>query len=132
LVGEQSENRNRLTTNATARLLAELVVGLASSAPFTAKAMEWLKREPSGDEPLEDHPSQSAPDPQDQTNAFSAKGLASTDKLWSKGGWTSAERHDAAYIERADGTRLIVVVFTQNHARELSIIPALVRSLLSI
>jgi hypothetical protein len=131
LVGEQSENRNRLTTNATARLLGELVVGLASSAPFTAKAMEWLKREPSGDEPLQGHPSLDSADPQDQANAFSAKGLASTDKLWSKGGWTSLERHDAAYIERADGTRLIVVVFTQNHAKELSIIPALVRSLLS-
>ena len=126
-VGEQLENRNWLTTNATAKLLGELVGGLALSAPFTSKAMEWLKREPAVGEPSED-----TNDPQDQANAFSAKGLASTDKLWSKGGWTSVERHDAAFIERADGTKLIVVVFTQNHAKELSIIPTLVRSLLSM
>ena len=37
-------------------------------------------------------------------------------KLWSKAGWTSRSRHDAAYIETPDGQKLVIVVFTENHA----------------
>ena len=33
-------------------------------------------------------------------------------KLWSKAGWTSTTRHDAAYIETADGLKFVIVVFT--------------------
>ncbi|MEP6787772.1 MAG: serine hydrolase, partial [Acidobacteriota bacterium] len=40
------ENRNMLTTNATARLLAEIVLGRMASAERTSKMLELLKRDP--------------------------------------------------------------------------------------
>ena len=43
-------------------------------------------------------------------------------KLYSKAGWTSSTRHDAAYIETPEGLKLVVVIFTQNHADERGII----------
>lgn len=65
--------------------------------------------------------------PDDQARGFTGKALIDgkmTDaKLWSKAGWTSKARHDAAYIETADGLRFVLVVFTENHATEKEIIP---------
>ena len=46
-------------------------------------------------------------------------------KLWSKAGWTSKARHDAAYIETADGLKFVLVVFTENHANEKEVIPSI-------
>lgn len=45
-------------------------------------------------------------------------------KIWSKAGWTSKTRHDAAYIETADGLKFVLVVFTVDHADEAGFIPA--------
>jgi hypothetical protein len=39
-------------------------------------------------------------------------------KLWSKAGWTSRSRHDAAYIETPDGQKFVLVIFTENHAND--------------
>jgi hypothetical protein len=44
-------------------------------------------------------------------------------KLWSKAGWTSKTRHDAAYIETPDGLKFVLVIFTENMANERDIIP---------
>ena len=46
-------------------------------------------------------------------------------KLWSKAGWTSKTRHDAAYIETPDGQKFVFVVFTENFANEREIIPTI-------
>jgi hypothetical protein len=43
-------------------------------------------------------------------------------RLWSKAGWTSVSRHDAAYIETPDGLKLVIVVFTDKHANEREIL----------
>ena len=51
-------------------------------------------------------------------------------RLWSKAGWTSQTRHDAAYVETAEGRRWIFVVFTVGHAHERDILPSLVRPFL--
>ncbi|HYT61914.1 MAG TPA: serine hydrolase, partial [Haliangiales bacterium] len=48
-------------------------------------------------------------------------------KLWSKAGWTSGTRHDAAYIELPDGAKFVLVTFTTDHANEREIIPSLAR-----
>ena len=47
-------------------------------------------------------------------------------KLWSKAGSTSKSWHDAAYIETADGSKFVIVVFTENHANDKNAIPAIV------
>ena len=113
----KGENRNMLTTTATARLLAEIVLGRMGPAKSTKQMMDLLKRDPFA-------PSS---DPDNQANGFTGKALITkkmTDaRLWSKAGWTSKTRHDAAYIETADGLKFVLVVFTENHANEKEPIP---------
>jgi len=111
------KNRNMLTTGATARLLAEIAVGKAVSIERSAQMSALLKRDFSG----------TSDDKDDQAHGFTAIALDNlklTDaKLWSKAGWTSKTRHDAAYIETPDGLKFVLVVFTENFANERGIIP---------
>jgi hypothetical protein len=48
-------------------------------------------------------------------------------KLWSKAGWTSTTRHDAAYVELPNGARFVLVTFTVDHATEREIIPTVAK-----
>src|SRR6266852_5920866 len=93
--GPNGENRNKLTTDATARLLSEIVTGRAVNQAhgFTGIALQ---------------------------------GMAGA-KLWSKAGWTSTTRHDAAYVELPNGAKFVLVTFTTDHANEREIIPTVAR-----
>jgi beta-lactamase class A len=53
---------------------------------------------------------------------FTGPALPPGAKLWSKAGWTSTTRHDAAYIELPNGAKFVLVTFTTDHAKELEII----------
>ena len=55
---------------------------------------------------------------------FTGPALSPGAKLWSKAGWTSATRHDAAYIELRGGAKFVLVTFTTDHANDRDIIPA--------
>lgn len=120
----KGQNRNMLTTNATARLLAEIVLGRSVNPDRSRQMMELMKRDPFKE----------TKDTDNQGTGFSGKALIDRKetgaRLWSKAGWTSRSRHDAAYIEMPDGRRLVVVVFTDNHANEREIIPSLVSKIL--
>ena len=120
--GPSGENRNKLTTDATARLLAEIVTGRAVTPARSAQMLELLKRDFSG----------SAKDKDDQGHGFTGIALQGMDgaKLWSKAGWTSTTRHDAAYIELPNGARFVLVTFTIDHANEREIIPTVARVVL--
>ena len=112
-------NRNMLTTDATARLVTEIATGQAVSAKRSAEMLELMRREPfkkieAGAEP-------------DQNNVFTALGLPPRSKLWSKAGWTSQTRHDAAYVELPNGARFVLVTFTTDHANERGIITAMTK-----
>lgn len=120
-LGKQYENRNKLTTNATARLLSEIVTGRAINAARSAKMMELLKRDYSG----------KSDDADDQAHGFTSLALAPGARLWSKAGWTSTTRHDAAYIELPDGSRFVLVTFTTDHANDRDIIPTVARSVIA-
>ena len=48
-------------------------------------------------------------------------------RLWSKAGWTSTTRHDAAYVEMPDGSKFVLVTFTTEHANDREIIPTVAR-----
>ncbi|MBA4136426.1 MAG: serine hydrolase [Opitutus sp.] len=115
--------RNFLSTNDTARLLLEIVQGRCVSPERSARMLALLKRDPFT--PKEDADS--------QDTAFTAAALSPGMKLWSKAGWTSWTRHDAALIELPSGGRVIVVVFTESrdHANNRKIIPAVVRRILA-
>ncbi|MEN9575408.1 MAG: hypothetical protein RL514_3263 [Verrucomicrobiota bacterium] len=108
--------RNFLSTDDTARLMAEIVTGKCVSAQRCSEMMALLKRElPDVDK-----------DP-DSQGKFTGPALPAGAKLWSKAGWTSQTRHDCAYVELADGRKFILVTFTEGHASERGIIPAVVR-----
>jgi beta-lactamase class A len=108
-------HRNWLTTDATARLLAEIATGRAVTAERSRQMMELLRRRPFD------------PKAERQSTEYTGPALPPGAKLWSKAGWTSETRHDAAYVELAGGGRFVLVVFTVNHANEKDIIPAVAR-----
>src|SRR5258705_5253884 len=117
--GPNGENRNKLTTDATARLLAEIVTGKAGNPQRTAQMMELLKRDYAG----------KSTDADDQGHGFTGIALQGREgvHLWSKAGWTSTTRHDAAYLEMPDGARFVLVTFTTDHANEREINPTVPR-----
>lgn len=115
--------RNWLTTNATARLLVEIVTGRSVTPERSKQMMELLKR---------DFSPATGPDPMlsehsDQAREFTARGLPADAKLWSKAGWMSTQRHDATYVELPGGAKFVLVMFTSNHSNEREIIPTLTR-----
>jgi beta-lactamase class A len=112
-------NRNKLTTDATARLLAEIVTGKAVTPARSTQMMELLKRDYSG----------TSKDNDDQGRGFTGIALAGMEgvRLWSKAGWTSTTRHDAAYLELPGGAKFVLVTFTTDHANEREIIPAVAK-----
>jgi beta-lactamase class A len=117
--GPNGENRNKLTTDATARLMMEIVTGKAANPVRTAAMMELLKR---------DYTSQST-DPDDQGKGFTGIALQGREgfRLWSKAGWTSTTRHDVAYVEMPDGGKFVLATFTTGHSADREIIPTVAR-----
>ena len=113
-----------LNTNATARLLAEIVLGKAVNVEKSGLMMNLMKRDPFAE----------TSDKDDQAHGFTGIALVNKNlksaKLWSKAGWTSKTRHDAAYIETPDGLKFVLVVFTENFANERDIIPTIATKVL--
>ena len=121
--GPKGENRNKLTTDATARLMMEIVTGKSVSPERSAQMMELLKRDYSNN----------SKDADDQGRGFTGIALAEIKgaRLWSKAGWTSTTRHDVAYIELPDGSKFVLATFTTDHANEREIIPTVARVVIS-
>src|SRR4029434_5710344 len=111
--------RNKLTTDATARLLMEIVTGKAVTPGRSAQMMELLKRDYAG----------TSKDNDDQGHGFTGIALQGREgvRLWSKAGWTSTTRHDVAYVEMPDGGKFVLATFTSQHANEREIIPTVAR-----
>jgi len=119
-LGKNYENRNKLTTDATARLLAEIALGRAVTPARSARMLELMKRDFEG----------KSEDPDDQAHGFTGIALEPGARLWSKAGWTSTTRHDAAYLELPGGRRLIIVTFTTDNAKEREVIPTVAREII--
>lgn len=117
--GPNGENRNKLTTDATARLMMEIVTGKAANATRTRAMMDLLRREYSG----------KSKDPDDQGRGFTGMALQGEEgfRLWSKAGWTSTTRHDVAYIETPEGAQFVLATFTSGHSNDREIIPTVAR-----
>lgn len=117
--GKNGENRNKLTTDATARLMMEVATGKAVTPARSQQMMELLKRDYAG----------TSKDGDDQGHGFTGIALKDIEgaRLWSKAGWTSTTRHDVAYVELPDGRKFVLAVFTTEHANEREIIPTVAR-----
>jgi beta-lactamase class A len=122
--GKDGINRNKLTTNATAQLMAEIVLGKAVTTERTKQMLDLMSRNWEAKE-------SKVFDGDDQTNGFTGIALKDLDlkgaKLWSKAGWTSKTRHDVAYVETPSGLKFVLCVFTENQAKERDIIPNVAR-----
>ncbi len=114
--------RNELTTEATARIVAEIALGRMVSHARSRQMLELMSRDFTG----------ATKDPEDQAHGYSGIALKPGMKLWSKCGLTSETRHDAALIELADGHRWVIVTFTVGHAGERNLIPAIVSGILGL
>ncbi|HYP26027.1 MAG TPA: serine hydrolase [Blastocatellia bacterium] len=112
-LGPNYENRNKLTTEATARLVHEIVSGRAVSKVRARAMMDLLKRDPAA----------KTSDPDSQDMGFASGGLPRGSQYYAKAGWTSSARHDAAYVRLPGGSEYIMVVFTVDNSRQPGIIP---------
>jgi beta-lactamase class A len=111
------ENRNMLTTDATARLLHSIIGGVAVSAAASQAMMALMQRSL--------NPADLVADPENQVTGFLGGGLPQTAQIWSKAGLTSQVRHDAAYIEISGLRPYLLVVFTEGkpHSQNEAILP---------
>ena len=116
--------RNYLSTNDTARLLAEISAGRCVTPARSAEMLALLAREPFAP---------ASADPDSQATAFTGSALTPGMKLWSKAGWVSWARNDAALIEQPGGGRVIIVTVTdgREHAQNRAIIAAVARRVLA-
>ncbi len=121
-VGKDHGNRNLLTTDATARLMTDIVLGRCVSPARSREMMDLLARDRSA----------KSSDADNQTRGFTGAGLPADAKLWSKAGWTSTTRHDAAHVELADGRKFVLVTFTTGHANERDIIASVAKRVCSL
>ena len=123
--GTALENRNRLSTDGTARLLQAVIAGAVVSPPACERMRQLLRRSL--------NPGLRAADPENQVDGFLGQGLPEGARLWSKAGWMSQARHDAAYVE-ADGVDpLLLVVFSEGSAcaKDTELLPAIAASLVN-
>jgi len=117
VLGTNRENRNRLSANATASLLLWIV---RRRAPGAHDMMALLAR------PLSPVRAE-----ENQVKEFIGEAVPTGTRLWSKAGWTSEVRHDAAYLELPNGRKFVLVVFTRGIADDVTIVPAVTRNVLA-
>ena len=86
--------------------------------------LDLLKRDPA--KPLEGGGEPS------QDNAFIGLALRTVPgaRLWSKAGWTSQSRHDAAFVALPNGARFILVVFTEGHSDNREILRTVAQTII--
>jgi len=121
--GPAMENRNRLSVNATARLLHAIVAGSVVSPPACSRMRHLLRRS------LD--PGKRRADPENQVDGFLGEGLPEGARLWSKAGWMSQARHDVAYVEIDGHHPFLLVAFSEGAARaaDHTLLPELARRL---
>jgi beta-lactamase class A len=117
VLGENRVNRNKLTANATASLL----LWIQRLRPRGAHEMMALLQRPLS--PVREE--------ENQVKEFIGEALPTDARLWSKAGWTSEVRHDAAYIELPGGRKIILVIFTRGIAEDVTLVPAVTRNVLA-
>ena len=113
------DNRNWLTTQATARLFTEIVMGRAVTPERCKQMMALHERQPFD------------ANGNGQSREYTGAVLPVGSRLWSKAGWTSEVRHDAAYVELPTGEKFILVTFTVGHSKDKEIVPGVARLVLA-
>ncbi|MFM7674805.1 MAG: serine hydrolase [Synechococcus sp.] len=123
--GPALENRNRLSTDAVVRFLHAVIGGAIVSPPACRRMQALLDRS------LD--PEQRRADPENQVDGFLGEALPEGARLWSKAGWMSQARHDAAYVEVDGLPPSLLVVFSEGSecAHDTTLLPAIASALLA-
>lgn len=121
--GKNNENRNSLTTIATARMLESIMTSTVVSPPACTRLQKYLFRSLD----LSDR----QVDPLNQIDGFLGEGLPSESLLWSKAGWMSEARHDAAWWHTPNKPPSLLVVFSTGNVCSMdhTLLPELARLL---
>ena len=121
--GADNANRNALSTAATARMLEAVMTGAIVSPPACRRLRALLDRS------LD--PAQRQADPENQVDGFLGEGLSLSARLWSKAGWMSQARHDAAWWKLPNQPPALLVAFStgSERARDERLLPDLARLL---
>jgi beta-lactamase class A len=121
--GAANDNRNALSTAATARMLEAVMTDAVLSPPACRRLRDLLDRS------LD--PAQRAADPENQVDGFLGEGLPEGSRLWSKAGWMSQARHDAAWWVSPERPPSLLVVFSEgaDRAQDPNLLPTLAREL---
>ncbi len=106
--GFNNNNRNSLSTKATARLFEALMTGIL----LPPKSTKNLKRVLFRSLDL----IQRKADLENQVDGFLGEGLPKGTHLWSKAGLMSEVRHDAAWFITPKGKTMLLIVFTNGQA----------------
>ncbi len=100
--GTENNNRNMMTTDATARILEEIMINLDYQKD-NLNLRSFLKRNLNKDVVKKD--------PLNQVKGFLGEGLPEHINFWSKAGLMSQARHDAAWWVDENSVKTLLVVF---------------------
>jgi hypothetical protein len=109
------KNRNRVTTDAVARLFKELSLGEIAGTASTDEMLALLSRELSSEKPLEDFELEDA--------RVAGRRLPAGSKVWAKSGDAYDVHHLAARLLLPGGRDVVVVVFTKGVKAVPDVIP---------
>ncbi len=117
--GPNNENRNRMTTDGTARFFESLMTNQMLSIVESDNLKEVFNR--SLDLFIRKQ------NPENQVDGFLGEGIPLASKIWSKAGLMSEVRHDVAWWEAPNKKPMLVVVFTtgDNLVKNQYLLPAL-------
>ena len=107
--GENNNNRNALCTAAVARVLEAVMTDGVLSPPACQRLRARLARSLGKSDRLND--------PENQVDGFLGEGLPEGSQLWSKAGWMSQARHDAAWWSIDGEAPCMLVVFSEGKER---------------
>ena len=110
---------NRLTAGGVAELLWSMARHEAVTPARSTAMLALLERS------LD--PAERAAQPYNQVDGFLGAGLPAGSRLWSKAGWTSQTRHDAAIVRLPSRRWFVLVAFTEGReaAGDIRALPAL-------
>ncbi len=101
--GIRNENRNSLNSVGTAKFFEALMTGSLLKAKSTKNMKRLLFRSLDS--------SKRKMDPENQIDGFLGQGLPEGSQLWSKAGYMSEVRHDAAWFITPKGQTMLLVLF---------------------
>ena len=124
--GDGNLNRNALSTSATARLFEAVMTKNLISPPACKRLRSMLSRSLDIQE--------RASNPENQIDGFLGESLKEGSRIWSKAGWMSQARNDAAWICAPHKKPMLVVIFSQGrkYANDTKLFPAIANQLLSL